>query len=206
MNETMKYLCQNVQGCKFGFTQSDEISLLLTDYDTLTTDAWFDYNVQKMCSIVASMATLKFSQFFRDAVNEYFSDKIEDYDYHKTMCLARDKGAMFDARCFNIPANEVRNYFIWRQSDGTRNAINMLGRTYFSDKQMHGLSTSDVQEKLFAMHGINFNDMPVPFKRGMACVRVERPTDANPAVLRKVWHLAEPCIFTNDVNFIMAEI
>lgn len=64
MNETLKYLCENIQGCKFGYTQSDEITLVLTDYDTLTTDAWFDYSVQKMCSISTSMATMKFNQAF----------------------------------------------------------------------------------------------------------------------------------------------
>ena len=55
MNHTMKYLCENIQCVKVGYTQSDEITLLLTDYDTLTTDAWFDNNVQKICSVSASM-------------------------------------------------------------------------------------------------------------------------------------------------------
>ena len=64
MNATMKYLCENIQGCKLGYTQSDEITLLLTDYDTLTTSAWFDYNVQKICSVSASMATMAFNKFF----------------------------------------------------------------------------------------------------------------------------------------------
>ena len=63
MNATMKYLCENIQGCKLGYTQSDEITLLLTDYDTLTTSAWFDYNVQKICSVSASMATMAFNKF-----------------------------------------------------------------------------------------------------------------------------------------------
>ena len=58
IQETMLYLCENIQGCKIGYTQSDEITLLITDYDTLTTDAWFDYEVQKLCSVSASMATL----------------------------------------------------------------------------------------------------------------------------------------------------
>ena len=64
MNATMQYLCENIQGCKVGYTQSDEITLLLTDYDTLTTDAWFGYGVQKMCSVAASMATLAFNKAF----------------------------------------------------------------------------------------------------------------------------------------------
>ena len=71
MQETMKYLCENIQGCKLGYTQSDEITLILTDYDTLTTDAWFGYELQKMCSIAASMATMAFNKFFERNVFEW---------------------------------------------------------------------------------------------------------------------------------------
>jgi len=71
MRETTKYLCENIQACKMGHTQSDEITLLLTDYDTLTTDAWFNYSVQKMCSISASMATLVFNKIFSSNVITY---------------------------------------------------------------------------------------------------------------------------------------
>ena len=87
MNKTMKYLCENIQGCKLGYTQSDEITLLLTDYDTLTTDAWFDYNVQKICSVSASMATMAFNKLFNQfcdsisikLVDIYFFNIISTY-------------------------------------------------------------------------------------------------------------------------------
>lgn len=170
MNNTMKYLCANIQGCKLGYTQSDEITLLLTDYTTLTTDAWFGYGVQKMCSVAASMATLMFNKYFRTAVNTHFAGKAMD-EYQKTMCLARDKGAMFDARCFNIPKEEVTNCFIWRQQDATRNAIQMLGQTYFAHKELQNKSSSDIQDMLMLQKGINFNDMPVEFKRGICCIK-----------------------------------
>ena len=71
MNRTMKYLCENIQGCMLGYTQSDEISLLLVDYQTLTTDSWFDDTVQKMCSISASMATLVFNKAWKEVVDEW---------------------------------------------------------------------------------------------------------------------------------------
>ena len=64
MRETMKYLCENIQGCKLGYTQSDEISLLLVDYDDINTAAWFDYNILKIVSVSASMATLAFNKAF----------------------------------------------------------------------------------------------------------------------------------------------
>lgn len=179
MNETMKYLCENIQGCKLGYTQSDEITLLLTDYDTLTTDAWFGYGVQKMCSVAASMATMVFNKCLREFkdnylrsdewANHYFEEEVELYT--EVLRKAVDKGAMFDARCFNIPAEEVTNCFIWRQQDATRNAIQMLGQCNFSHKELHGKSCNDIQDMLMLQKGINFNDMPTEFKRGVCCVK-----------------------------------
>ena len=177
MNNTLKYLCENIQGCKIGYTQSDEITLLLTDYDTVTTEAFFDYNVQKVCSIAASMATLMFNKYFRIAINEFFSGKTlsDDLgDYHTTMSVARDKGAMFDARCFNVPKEEVTNCFIWRQQDATRNAIQMLGQANFSHSDLQGRSCSDIQDMLMLQKDINFNDMPVAFKRGICCYKTSK--------------------------------
>jgi tRNA(His) 5'-end guanylyltransferase len=192
MNNTMKYLCANIQGCKLGYTQSDEITLLLTDYTTLTTDAWFGYGVQKMCSIAASMATLMFNKYFRDIINKKFTGTIEDFDHFKALSLARDKGAMFDTRCFNIPKEEAVNCFIWRQQDATRNAIQMLGQTHFTHKELQGKSCSDIQDLLMLHKGINFNDMPAEFKRGVCCIKTEAG-----------WCLDQEIpIFTQDRNYV----
>ena len=187
MDATMKYLCENIQGCKLGYTQSDEITLLLTDYDTLTTDAWFDNNVQKICSISASMATMAFNKFFRRNFDVWGRKNLPDWDEGGTiepvepelmkLCQAYDnaviKGAMFDSRCFNIPVEEVTNCFIWRQQDATRNAIQMLGQCNFSHKELHGKSCNDIQDMLMVQKGINFNDMPTEFKRGVCCRKGE---------------------------------
>ena len=210
MNSTLQYLCKNIQGCKFGYTQSDEISLLLTDYDTLTTDAFFDYNVQKVCSIAASMATLAFNRFFVEeatfwedkhnlAPMDYFNEGKDEnllklYKAYRDACF---KGAMFDARCFNIPAAEVVNCFIWRQQDATRNAVQMLGQTYFSASQLHGKSTAVIQEMLWQEHKINFNDMPIEFKRGICCFKIVGESG------RSSWFIDKFCpIFTQDREYI----
>lgn len=178
MNATLEYLCKHIQGCSFGYTQSDEISLLLTDYDTLDTDAWFDYRIQKMCSIAASMATMVFNKQFQKYAEEYINEcseawhnSPEEISLTNAYLNAIDAGAMFDARCFNIPKEEVCNYFISRQQDATRNAIQMLGQKYFSPKELNRKSGSDIQEMLFQQHQINFNDYPVEFKRGVCCFR-----------------------------------
>ena len=180
MNATMKYLCENIQGCKLGYTQSDEITLLLTDYDTLTTAAWFDYNVQKICSVSASMATMAFNKFLgyeyeelNRWVSEYAEHTREDEEYMYTVYDKMVKGAMFDARCFNIPEDEVTNCFLWRQQDATRNAIQMLGQCNFSHNELQNKSCNDIQDMLMTQKGINFNDMPTEFKRGVCCVKEE---------------------------------
>ncbi|MEE1303252.1 MAG: tRNA(His) guanylyltransferase Thg1 family protein [Bacteroidales bacterium] len=173
MNATMKYLCENIQGCKLGYTQSDEITLLLTDYDTLTTAAWFDYNVQKICSVSASMATMAFNKFFQKFYNEIFIYDRSEYEPGDYLdALSKKLGlATFDARCFNIPEDEVTNCFVWRQQDATRNAIQMLGQCNFSHKELQHKSCNDIQDMLMTQKGINFNDMPVEFKRGVCCVK-----------------------------------
>lgn len=164
MQETARYLCENIQGCKVAYTQSDEITLLLTDYDKLNTSAWFDYNVQKMCSISASMATLAFNRYFRDNVC------CQDDDVFVVYNDKFDK-ALFDARVFSIPQEEVCNCFIWRQQDATRNAIEMVGHANFSTKQLHKVNCSQIQEMLWQEKGINFNDFETYKKRGSCVVK-----------------------------------
>ena len=180
MRETMKYLCENIQGCVLGYTQSDEITLILIDYKKLTSSAWFDYEVQKMCSIAASMATMAFNKFFIKEVEEWFSNQkpfttetIRLYDlYH----LKSETGAMFDARVFNIPKEEVANLIYWRQLDATRNSIQMVGQANFSHKELQNKSCNQIKDMLFQERDINWNDFPTHLKRGSCCVKSEVTT------------------------------
>ena len=182
MQETAKYLCENIQGCQLAYTQSDEISLLLIDYQRFETSAWFDYEIQKMVSISASMATLEFNRQFLDNVNEWQSncglkeetdsDIIEQlYKLQDTYIEAEYKGAMFDARVFNIPREEVTNYFYWRQLDASRNSIQMVGQANFSHRELQHKSCNDIQDMLMSQKGINWNDFTTYQKRGSCVVR-----------------------------------
>lgn len=170
----MKYLCENIQGCVLGYTQSDEITLILVDYKKFTSQAWFDYEVQKMCSIAASMATMTFNKFFRDNVGDYLYENYDEQylaDYIETLQNAVDKGAMFDCRCFNIPKEEVTNCIYWRQLDASRNSIQMVGQANFSHKELQNKSCNDIQDMLMVQKGINWNDLPIYQKRGSCCIR-----------------------------------
>lgn len=180
MQDTMKYLCENIQGCVFGYTQSDEITLILIDYKKLNSEAWFDYEVQKMCSIVASMATMAFNRFFMYEYEEFnrwiYEGSPTDEDkrlndvYYNAMC----KGAMFDARAFNLPKEEVTNNIYWRQLDASRNSIQMVGQANFSHRELLNKTCDQIQDMLMTQRGINWNDMATSYKRGSFCVRNRR--------------------------------
>lgn len=188
MQETTKYLCENIQGCVLGYTQSDEITLILIDYKKLTSSAWFDYEVQKICSIAASMATMAFNNIFSKYVKEFdlelaYNDNGIDTEENRKLWeiykKAINKGAMFDARCFNIPKEEVTNLVYWRQLDASRNSIQMVGQANFSHKELQNKSCNDIQDMLMTQKGINWNDLPTYQKRGSCCVKREFWIDKN---------------------------
>lgn len=150
MDQVALALCEELQGAQLAYVQSDEVSVLLVDYQTHETQAWFDYQVQKMASVSASIATVAFNMSW--AVS------------------SRPPGAKwgrFDARVFSVPREEVVNYFIWRQQDAVRNSIQGLAQAHFSQKELHGLSCAQLQEKLFQERAINWSqDVSTRNKRG----------------------------------------
>jgi len=218
MIETAKYLCTNIQGAKFAYAQSDEISVVLTDFDNLETSAWFDYNVQKMTSIAASMATAKFNQLrmLRD-----FNENIDFYrsEYMEPSVVRDFKLACFDARVFQVPTiDEMVNVMIWRQQDATRNSVSMAASEYFSHKSLEGVSSNDKQERLFQEKGINWNDYQVKFKRGTVVKKEEvtfvtkddEPIDGKTRVIdtgriytRNIWEAdVDTPIFTQNKEYL----
>jgi tRNA(His) 5'-end guanylyltransferase len=145
-------LARRVQTAAFVYYQSDEISILLKDWDNLNTEPWFDNQVEKIVSISAAMASMMFNRSY-----ERF-ERIEECEHIP----------LFDARVFNLPKEEVCNYFIWRQQDATRNSINMLAQYHFSHKELHGKSVVEVQDMLISQKGVNWNDLAVWKKHGVA--------------------------------------
>lgn len=195
MADTAEFLCQEIAGARFAYTQSDEISVLLTDFAAPKTEAWFDGNLQKMVSVSASLATAKFNQ------------------------LRPGKLAFFDSRAFTIADSvEVGNYFVWRQQDATRNSISMAAQARFSHKQLHGKSSNQMQEMLWSEHGVNWNDYDPRFKRGTVLAsEVKRgsvayvdkrsgETRTAEDVERRVWTLSAAPIFTERNGFLESQI
>lgn len=156
-------LMQEIQGAKFAYIQSDECSIVVSDYDTINTDAWFGYNVQKMVSISSSIYTLKFNTLV-DVLRGPYDGILPP--------------AYFDARVFNIPEDEILNYLIWRQSDWTRNSIQSLCRTYYSQKQMAGKKQPDMHDMIVAA-GDNWNNLEPKWKNGTFIYHVEQNINHN---------------------------
>ena len=190
MNWTTKYLCENIQGVVMGYTQSDEITLVLQDYDKIGTDAWYDGAVQKMVSVSASMATAIFNRMliqnyfgdegYKKGISSHFNDDMsrEDvYDYQirigKIINYMPMKGEMafFDSRVFTIPErSEVINALIWRQQDAVRNSISMVAQSLYSHKELHKKSSNEMQEMIF-QRGQNWNDLDAGKKRGRMVIK-----------------------------------
>jgi tRNA(His) guanylyltransferase len=126
MITTAMTLCNEIQGAQLAYTQSDEISIFIRDWDRPETQIWFNGNIQKIVSVSASMATY------------YFNQKIR----------ISDKPAFFDSRVFNVPINEVTNYFIWRQLDCRRNSISSWAREFFPHRKLEGVNSEQMIKML----------------------------------------------------------
>ncbi|MFC0903913.1 tRNA(His) guanylyltransferase Thg1 family protein [Clostridium sp. MT-14] len=206
MQETAKYLCENIQGCKIAYTQSDEISLLLTDYDDINTSAWFDNNISKVISISASMATLVFNKNFKENTNS-LNDKnfktLEEYLITKKIYEKKFDKALFDSRVFNIPKEDICNYFIWRQQDCIRNSIEMVGRTNFSYKQLYKVNCNQIQDKLLKEKNINWTTFPTYQKRGSCIIKEKYYLNDDNNTQRTRWIVDKNIpVFTENRDYI----
>ncbi len=191
MTHTMLAMVSQIQNATFGYTQSDEISILLTDWTTLTTDQWFGANIQKITSISGAMAATYFNFFLKQEFNN---------DVFPTCIPACIPDIpLFDARVFNIPKEEVTNYFIWREGDATRNSINMLGQHHFSHKELQGKNLSQVQDMLMRLQlPINWNNLDSWKKRGVCVIpNLNKYSSISPYIIDE-----NIPIFTQDRNYI----
>lgn len=205
MQKTMLALCNEIQGCVLGYTQSDEITLVLVDYKNLDSCAWFDNQVQKMVSVSSSLATLYFNKYLTEILNNVREDiSLADsnmssaHNYQRNMEFMKkwenkEFKAIFDSRVFNVPQYEVVNNLIWRQQDATRNSINSLAQSLFSHKELQGINCKDVQNKMFTEKDVNWNDLPIHLKRGCCAIK----NDEGKWVLDK-----EMPIFTEDRDYV----
>lgn len=178
MNQTALDLCKNIQNVKLAYVQSDEISLLLTDFDNLSTHQWFGGKLQKIASVSASMATLYFNKAWSKNVEEKttiidneISIKEEDKKYSDSLKKAEKIGACFDSRTFVIPQEEVTNYFLARQNDAIRNSIQSVAQAQFTHKQLMYRSQDELIYILKHDKDIDWFALPLHLQRGVCVIR-----------------------------------
>lgn len=194
MQKTAQRLCEALDGAVLGYTQSDEISIVLQDFENNGTQAWFGGVVQKQASIAAATATAYFTA---------------EYRHHFDL----DDGPLpvFDARVFTIPdIVEVANYLIWRQRDAVRNSILGLGQAHFSHRQLQGINTSVLRDMLDTERGIVWErDVSEGLRQGWI-VRKKNydatPADAEPLTLRTCWEADPAPEFKADGTGMLAQL
>lgn len=149
-------MCTEMQNAVVGYTQSDEISIVLRDWDKHETQQWYDGKLQKIVSVSAAMATAYFGHYFR----LHFPTLANDYI---------NQLPLFDARAFNVPMDEVNNYMIWRQKDAERNSIQYIARKFFSHKELHKKNNNQIKDMLVNEKSVLWQSYPTWQKRG-GCV------------------------------------
>jgi tRNA(His) 5'-end guanylyltransferase len=196
MNLTAIKLAESIQGTQVIYLQSDEISILLHDYKDLTSEAWFDYNKSKVETISAAIASVEFT------INSNLIWNRGVYIHRELDTVIENpkfKSAYFDSRSFNLPEQEVNNYFVARQRDCIRNSINSLGQSLYSAKELHGKNLSQVQELIF-VKSHNWNDLPTSWKRGRCVIKTNVIVNN---VERSKWIIDNDIPeFTQDINYI----
>ena len=212
MKDTMIHLCENIQGAVLGYTQSDEITIVLIDYQEENSDAWFGYNLQKMASVAASEATFAFNRAFEKHFNYWKSNMglphTDCWDERITARYLRYinciyKGARFDARAFSLPKFEVVNCLIWRQLDAIRNSIQAIGQSQFSHKELQNLNCDEIKEKLVSERGLHWEEYSDYHRHGVCCIKIEKEfvNDEGQKYTRKKWELKD-IDFLKEKSFI----
>jgi tRNA(His) 5'-end guanylyltransferase len=195
MDNTAKFLCEKIQGSKIAFVQSDEITILLEDFKTIQTDAYFDGNIQKIASISASMATA------------FFNKNMAEISENKTQSLA-----FFDCRCWSISdPYEVENTFIWRQKDAIRNSIQLVAQSMFSHKELFKKSQKTLID-MISNTPKPWENYPQGLKYGRVIIKkhynleTQKPSGERVDVLRSGWFVEESLEFTKNREFLRSYI
>lgn len=192
MEATAYALCQQVQTAQIAYAQSDEISLLLHPYKRLTSQPWFDNNIQKMVSVAASIATAAFNQ--NAQIRKRWPGFAENFE--------AELPALFDARAYVLPECEVVNYFIWRQQDAMRNSVSMLAQSLFPHpyKELVGKNSKQLREMIIEK-GKDWNALPITQQRGR-CIRKDIVTHDG-QTFRSHWIVDDEIpLFTENRDYI----
>jgi len=195
MTEAARNLMGHMQGCKLAYVQSDEASFFLADWDSLETEAWFGNNLQKMASVASSIMTAAFNRCWENrpiskpTIEELEAilnseEKVPIEILPNGELRVRESAAFFDARAFQLPREEIANYFLWRMQDWHRNSLQMYARHFFSHKECHKKNHEDLHEMLHTKGKNWTTDLSGQKKNGTFIYKnvYEGPTPTNPHI------------------------
>ena len=169
MNETAKYLVEHLQGAKIAYTQSDEISILVTDFDTPDTDLLFGGRLCKIQSIAASLATTEFNKQLA-----LYDLKICETADEAIKAIDKEKFCQFDCKCWTVPdENDMFAWFLWRNLDCVKNSKNQTSQTYLPHKQLTGKTADEGIAMLKEQKGIDWYELPEGMKYGRIICKKE---------------------------------
>lgn len=235
MKRTMQALCKDIHTCVFGYTQSDEITLILRLPDRIKSQSYLNRRVQKITSLTASKATKYFNKFFIEEVNKLIeNEKAKSAEVIKTVAKYGDESpqgrtalqtefvdekliktytrkmgdAEFDARAFNVPEWDCINNIIWRQQDAMRNSVEMVGHCHFSTNQLHKVNVVGIREMLLNQKNISWEYNFTPYQKwGACCYRVAKEKIIkDKTVVRHNWKIDEAMPIIQDNRKRFSEI
>lgn len=154
MTETTKFLVRETNAV-VGYTQSDEITLILYSSDRKST-IYHDGKKQK----ILSKLTSKLVNFFNDKRRDLLPD--------------HNKMADFDCRIYQTPTlHDACLQLLWRENDATKNSISMVAQSLFSHSQLQNLNGDQMKDKMLLEKGVNWNDLDPRVKRGVYVKRTK---------------------------------
>ena len=184
MNDTAKYICEHVQGVKTAFVQSDEISFILTDFDTPETDSFFGYRLCKMQLIIAGMASTVFNDLYIENILSLPASQ-EDI-----IQIIRQKPKFhFDCKAWNVPTlNDAYAWLLYRQNDCIRNSKQQAAQTYLPKKSLIGKNTDEQVQMLLHEKNIDWNEYDGGKKYGRIIHKTQVLKETpNGKCIRNIW-------------------
>ena len=187
MDDTAAYVCENVQGAKLAYVQSDEISIVITNFkyevgELLQGSSFFDYRLCKLQSIIASLATAKFNQLYTLRMLSVDSDKGVNQRINEMPLI------QFDCKCWDVKTYEdMFAWFKFRQNDCIRNSKQQFAQAYCSHKDL--LNKNSDEQILYCKlkTGNDWNALNGQYKYGRLVYRTTYPTQTiNPKTGERV--------------------
>ena len=186
MEKTMVYLANECQCSWMGYTQSDEITIMLKK-PNIDSQIMFGGRRTKIETFAAATCTLAFNKIFIEEVNKEMAirkndlrtslkmseteiEEVVNHEYEKY--TNRFLTALFDARAFNMPKGEEWKVFGWRLLDCHGNAIQMVARHNYSIKELQNKSCSEMKEMIIK-NGDNIDNYEQRYMYGRMAIKKE---------------------------------